>query len=225
MKSVKTKSFTTSSLTSSSWTTSSPLFIDVDEKVTTSGSIDDTSLATITTAGKVANSATSANSVGEANKIVARDSSGVMTVDTVTCSAHDTLIATAAGPQATSSVVGEATITGWSISTNSGSVPITESAGTFTIQKAGIYKVTGSTTFDATAGGQRTLSIRTTSATATDSVSLQLIFSAYATYQWQRNVCCIESFIVGDTVRLTATQNVANPLNISDSTIQIVRLS
>jgi hypothetical protein len=51
------------------------------------GSIADSKLATITTAGKVANSATTATSANTANAIVARDGSGNFSAGTVTASA------------------------------------------------------------------------------------------------------------------------------------------
>jgi hypothetical protein len=197
------------------------VFIDSDAKVVTAGTIPDTSLATITTPGKVANSATSADTTGTDNKIVARNSSGVISVGTMTCSAQDVLIATASGPQGTSNAA-DTTITGWSIS---GSSPITESSGIFTVQKAGIYKISASTTFDAFNGGFRQLYVKITSSLATDANNLPVMMAAYATYQWQRTITVIEKLAAGDTIRISAIQNGTTTLNISKSTVQIVRLS
>jgi len=53
----------------------------------TAGTVADSKLATLSTAGKVANSATTATSANTANAIVARDASGNFTAGTVTASA------------------------------------------------------------------------------------------------------------------------------------------
>ena len=53
---------------------SSSLIVDAD--VSATAAIEDTKLATIMTAGKVANSATTATNLNTANAIVARDASG-----------------------------------------------------------------------------------------------------------------------------------------------------
>lgn len=60
---------------------SSSLIVNAD--VSASAAIADTKLATISTAGKVANSATTATSLNTANAIVARDASGNVNVTTV----------------------------------------------------------------------------------------------------------------------------------------------
>jgi hypothetical protein len=56
----------------------------VDSDVSSSAAIADTKLATIFTAGKVSNSATTATSANTANAIVARDASGNFTAGTIT---------------------------------------------------------------------------------------------------------------------------------------------
>lgn len=225
MSNIKSNLFSANSLTSSSsWSALAPLFIDGDQKLTTTGSIDETQLDTITTAGKVANSATSADTTGMDNKIVSRNGAGGFTAGTLTCSSPDVLIATAAGPQGTSSGT-NTTVTGWSISTNLGSSPITESSGSFTLQKSGIYKITASTTFDAFNGGFRQIFVMITSSLATDSNVRPIMTSAYATYQWQRNITVIEKLNAGDTISIYVVQNGTATLNISNSTVQIVRIA
>src|SRR5204863_3925707 len=61
---------------------SSSLIVDAD--IAPAAGIVDTKLATISTAGKVANSATSATSANTANAIVARDSSGNFSTKMIT---------------------------------------------------------------------------------------------------------------------------------------------
>jgi hypothetical protein len=56
----------------------------VDADISSSAAIADTKLATISTAGKVSNSATTAASANTASAIVARDASGNFTAGTVT---------------------------------------------------------------------------------------------------------------------------------------------
>jgi hypothetical protein len=63
---------------------SSSLIVNAD--VSPAAAIADTKLATITTAGKVANSATTATSANTANAIVARDASGNFSAGTITAS-------------------------------------------------------------------------------------------------------------------------------------------
>jgi microcystin-dependent protein len=58
----------------------------VDADVSASAGISDTKLATIATAGKVSNSATTATSANTANAIVARDASGNFSAGTITAS-------------------------------------------------------------------------------------------------------------------------------------------
>ena len=55
-----------------------------NDEISASAAIADTKIATIVTAGKVANSATTATSAGTANAIVARDGSGNFTAGTIT---------------------------------------------------------------------------------------------------------------------------------------------
>jgi hypothetical protein len=62
----------------------------VDADVSASAGIADTKLATIATAGKVSNSATTATSANTANAIVARDASGNFTAGTVTANTSGT---------------------------------------------------------------------------------------------------------------------------------------
>jgi hypothetical protein len=135
------------------------------------------------------------------------------------------LIATAAGPQSCS-LNTDTTITGWSIATNPASTPITESSGVFTIQKAGIYKIAASTTFEGFNGGSRQLTIKITSSLTTDSSTMPVLMAGTnATYQWQRNICCIEKLAANDTIWVTALQAGNTTLNVSNSTLQIVRIS
>lgn len=59
----------------------------VDADISSSAAIADTKLATISTAGKVANSATTATSANTASAIVARDASGNFSAATITATA------------------------------------------------------------------------------------------------------------------------------------------
>jgi microcystin-dependent protein len=72
-----------------------------DAKVSASAAIVDTKLATIATAGKVANSATTATSANTANAIVARDGSGNFSAGTITA----TLAGSATGNAATATAL------------------------------------------------------------------------------------------------------------------------
>ena len=74
-------------------TVTSAMIVDatiVNGDISASAAIVDTKLATIATAGKVSNSATTATSANTASAIVARDASGNFTAGTITTAALDT---------------------------------------------------------------------------------------------------------------------------------------
>ena len=78
--------------TGDSGTVTSAMIADnsiVNADISASAAIVDTKLATISTAGKVSNSATTATSANTANAIVARDASGNFTAGTITGTATD----------------------------------------------------------------------------------------------------------------------------------------
>jgi hypothetical protein len=74
----------TGDVTSSGTTTSIAAGVIVDADINASAAIVDTKLATISTAGKVSNSATTATDTNTASAIVARDASGNFTAGTIT---------------------------------------------------------------------------------------------------------------------------------------------
>jgi hypothetical protein len=77
----------------------------VNADINASAAIADTKLATISTAGKVSNSATTATSANTANAIVARDGSGNFSAGTITASLTGTASAIADGSVSTAKIV------------------------------------------------------------------------------------------------------------------------
>jgi microcystin-dependent protein len=76
-----------------------------DAKVAAGAAIADTKLATISTAGKVSNSATSATNANIASAIVARDASGNFSAGTITANLTGTASAIADGSVSTAKIV------------------------------------------------------------------------------------------------------------------------
>jgi hypothetical protein len=115
-----------------------------DAKISSSANIADTKLATISTAGKVANSATTATASSTASAIVARDSSGnfsanVITADSLTARSTNTNL-TLAGNGAGNVVISDAnSLKVNSLTNNSGTLAIT---GTTTLNSTGAATTT-----------------------------------------------------------------------------------
>jgi hypothetical protein len=80
----------------------------VNADINASAAIADTKLATISTAGKVSNSATTATNANTANAIVARDASGNFSAGTITANLTGTASAIADGSVSTAKIADDA---------------------------------------------------------------------------------------------------------------------
>ena len=115
----------------------------VDADINASAAIVDTKLATIATAGKVSNSATTATNANTANAIVARDASGNFSAGTITAN----LTGNASGTAATVTGAAQTAIT--SVGTLTG-VTVSGTAALTTLTVSGNATVTGDLTVNGT---------------------------------------------------------------------------
>jgi hypothetical protein len=142
---------------------SSSLIVNAD--ISPSAAIVDTKLATISTAGKVANSATTATSANTASAIVARDGSGNFSAGTITASLSGNATTATTATNFSGSLAGEvtgtqgATVVSNAVSANTGSAIVRRTAtGGFS---AGTISIT-----DAVASGNLVLSTEPSTSTA-----------------------------------------------------------
>lgn len=120
----------------------------VNGDISTAAAIADTKLATISTAGKVANSATTATSINTPSAIVARDGSGNFSAGAITMTGATISGLTATRVVATNSSKGLTTLT-YSVSNSASSLVQRDSSGNFsagTITATFIGNLTGNVT-------------------------------------------------------------------------------
>lgn len=154
----------------------------VNADINASAAIADTKLATISTAGKVSNSATTATSANSANAIVARDASGKFNASSLSLSTMDAYLIGQSNAQSINS--GSATAFTFSSSpTVYLAQGITRSGGTFTLNTPGMYtaQMSGFFSQDLTATGVRGVEI-VPSGHATINQGTNLYYGAHTGY-------------------------------------------
>ena len=137
---VTTNANLTGDITSSGNVTAIAAGVIVDADINASAGIVDTKLATISTAGKVSNSATTATNANTASTIVARDASGNFSAGTITATSFSGNGANLTGIDATRIVNGNSNIT---VNSNNTITTTANSATINTVSSTGIAMSSG----------------------------------------------------------------------------------
>jgi len=130
----------TGDITSSGNVTAIAAGVIVDADINASAGIVDTKLATISTAGKVSNSATTATNANTASTIVARDASGNFSAGTITATSFSGNGANLTGIDATRIVNGNSNIT---VNSNNTITTTANSATINTVSSTGVAMASG----------------------------------------------------------------------------------
>ena len=199
----------TGDITSVNTVTSIAAGVIIDADINAAAGIVDTKLATISTALKVSNSATTATSANTNNAIVARDGSGNFSAGTITASLTGTATSTTNIPNLTGAItsVNTATslgsftslqlLTALTDETGSGAAVfatsptlVTPILGSASATNLNVSGVTTSATFDTGVIGSQTSGILTTTATTADQVLDSLPTATFQTARYQVSIAC-----------------------------------
>ena len=214
----------TGDITSVNTVTSIAAGVIVNADINASAGIVDTKLATIATALKVSNSATTATNANTNNAIVARDGSGNFSAGTITANLTGTATSTTNIPNLTGAItsVNTATslgsftslqlLTALTDETGTGAAvfatsptlvtPVLGSASATNINVSG---VTTSATFNTGVIGSQTSGILTTTATTADQVLDSLPTATFQTARYQVSIACTGQLITsGMSTNLTS---------------------
>ena len=199
----------TGDITSVNTVTSIAAGVIIDADINAAAGIVDTKLATISTALKVSNSATTATSANTNNAIVARDGSGNFSAGTITASLTGTATSTTNIPNLTGAItsVNTATslgsftslqlLTALTDETGSGAAVfatsptlVTPILGSASATNLNVSGVTTSATFNTGVIGSQTSGILTTTATTADQVLDSLPTATFQTARYQVSIAC-----------------------------------
>ena len=199
----------TGDITSVNTVTSIAAGVIIDADINAAAGIVDTKLATISTALKVSNSATTATSANTNNAIVARDGSGNFSAGTITASLTGTATSTTNIPNLTGAItsVNTATslgsftslqlLTALTDETGSGAAVfatsptlVTPILGSASATNLNVSGVTTSATFNTGVIGSQTSGILTTTATTANQVLDSLPTATFQTARYQVSIAC-----------------------------------